>query len=404
MRIIHTADWHLCDQLRHVDRTNDLQARVEIVASLCEDNRADALLIAGDLFAEQASVKEMTHALTHVYEVFAPFFARGGTIFAVTGNHDHEDRIEMLRVGMRLAAPAVGSRRFLPGRMYLLNRPYFGTFEAACGERVQVLLIPYPTASRYAEQSDEFRSKDEEHRVLQGRVVEEIRTASTHHEFDQTLPTVLGAHLHVRGAEIHNLYRPTEKDEIVFEAGFLPTSWAYIGLGHIHKPQCLGGMQHVRYPGSLDRLDFSERGDEKGVVLLDLGQTGLRSEPVWLPIAATPMHDITITDAAAELPTLADHYPDRATAIVRIRVPHNGTGTSRHEITQDLRRLFPRYAEIAWIKTETSSPVAGSGNFTPQADFRSTIRDFLKGKLEGDPDKEEVLSLAESFLIAEAMS
>ena len=60
----------------------------------------------------------------HLHGVFAPFFARGGTIIAVTGNHDREDRIEMLRAGMRLAAPVAGNRRFLTSRMYLLNRPY----------------------------------------------------------------------------------------------------------------------------------------------------------------------------------------------------------------------------------------------------------------------------------------
>jgi exonuclease SbcD len=401
MRIIHTADWHLCDWLRHVNRTADLRSRVEIVAGLCEEHRADALLIAGDLFSEQASVEDMTQALTHLYEVFAPFFARGGMILAVTGNHDKEARIEMLRAGMRLAAPAVSSRRFLPGRMYLLNRPYFGTFETAAGDRVQVVLIPYPTASRYAEQGDEFRSKDEENRVLHGRVAAEIRIAGAHPEFDQTLPTVLAAHLHVRGSEIHSLYKLTERDDVVFDTGFLPTTWSYIGLGHIHKPQCLGGMQHVRYPGSLDRLDFAERGDDKGVVLLDLGQTGLRCEPVWLPIAATPMHDVTITDAAAELPALAERYPDRETAVVRVRVTHNSAGPSRHEITQELRRLFPRHAEITLIKPESSAGGATAGGLRPQADYRATIRDFLKRSLDGDPDKEEVLLLAERFLTSE---
>src|SRR5262245_57963635 len=213
MRIIHTADWHLCDWLRHVNRAADLRARVEVVAERCEEHRADALLIAGDLFSEQASVEDMTEALTHLYEVFTPFFVRGGTILAVTGNHDKEARIEMLRAGMRLAAPAAGSRRFLPGRMYVLNRPYFGTFETAAGNRVQVVLIPYPTASRYAEHGDEFRSKDEENRVLHGRVAEEIRIAGAHAEFDQALPTLLTAHLHVRGAEMHTLYKLTERDD-----------------------------------------------------------------------------------------------------------------------------------------------------------------------------------------------
>ncbi|MFN4261703.1 MAG: exonuclease SbcCD subunit D [Gemmataceae bacterium] len=404
MRIIHTADWHLCDWLRQVNRTDDLTARVEVVAGLCEEHRADALLIAGDLFSEQASVEDMTQALTHLHKTFASFFDRGGTILAVTGNHDKDARIEMLRAGMRLAAPAAGSRQFLSGRMYLLNRPYFGTLQTRAGDRAQFVMIPYPTVSRYAEHDDEFRSKDEENRVLQGRVAQEMQIAAGHGEFDQTLPTVLAAHLHIRGAEVHSLYKLTERDDVVFDTGFLPTAWAYIGLGHIHKPQCLGGMPHVRYPGSLDRLDFGERGDDKGVVLLDLGPSGLRCEPAWIPIPATPMHDVTVTDAAAELPALAGQYPDRETAIVRIRVTHNLAGPSRHAITQELRRLFPRYADITWIKPDALARDSTASGFKPQADYRTTIRDFLTRELDGDADKEDVLTLAEQFLTAEAAS
>jgi exonuclease SbcD len=74
MRIIHTADWHLCDRLHRVDRTDDLMARVRVVADLCEQHETDVLLIAGDLFSEQASVESMTHALTDLREAFAPFF------------------------------------------------------------------------------------------------------------------------------------------------------------------------------------------------------------------------------------------------------------------------------------------------------------------------------------------
>ncbi len=310
----------------------------------------------------------------------------------------------MLRAGMRLAAPAVGSRRFLSGRMYLLNRPYFGTLQTLAGERAQFVMLPYPTVSSYAEHDDEFRSKDEENRVLQGRVAQEIQIARCHPEFDQTLPTILAAHLHIRGGEVHSLYKLTERDDVVLDAGFLPTAWAYIGLGHIHKPQCLGGMSHVRYSGSLDRLDFSEHADEKGVVLIDIGPAGLQGEPAWLPIPATPMHDVTVADAAVELPALVGKYTDRETAIVRIRVQHDPAGPSRHEITQELRRLFPRNVDITCTKPDALAREATVSGFKPDTDYRTTIRDFLTKELEGDPDKEDILTLAEQYLTAEAAS
>src|SRR5688572_29722815 len=106
MRLIHTADWHLGDQLGRVDRTDDLRRRVEIVADLCEKHSADVLLIAGDLFSEQARIEQMTDDLRHLLSVFADFFARGGTILALTGNHDIDGKINLIRTGMAMAAPA----------------------------------------------------------------------------------------------------------------------------------------------------------------------------------------------------------------------------------------------------------------------------------------------------------
>src|SRR5947199_10442614 len=74
MRLIHTADWHLCDRLGRVNRTADLKRRVERVAELCQEHAVDVLLIAGDLFSEQASPEDMTEALKHIQTTFAEFF------------------------------------------------------------------------------------------------------------------------------------------------------------------------------------------------------------------------------------------------------------------------------------------------------------------------------------------
>jgi exonuclease SbcD len=402
MRIIHTADWHLCDRLGHVDRTDDLNRRVKVVADLCESHRVDALVIAGDLFSEQASVESMTAALTHLHGVFEPFFRRGGTILSVTGNHDRETRIEMLRAGMHLASPFDGSRRFLPGRMYILNRPFFGSLITPQGASAQFVLIPYPTASRYAQATDEFRSKEEETRILQLRVAEEIFAATHHPEFVQSVPTLLAAHLHVRGAEVHALYRISERDDITFSSESFPDSCCYVALGHIHKPQRLDGKRHIRYPGSLDRLDFTEQHDDKGVLLLELAGAGLVGEPTWLPIPSTPMYDIVITDPATELATLADRHPDRETALVRARVAHMPDGPSRSEIHRQLRRMFPRLKELEFLKPD--APVGGRRGFKPQADYRATIREFVAKELAEDADGPEVLALLETFLPKETPS
>jgi DNA repair protein SbcD/Mre11 len=218
MRIIHTADWHLCDRLGRVDRTADLKARVERVAGLCEEHAADVLLVAGDLFSEQASVDQVTDALGHLGTTFRSFLDRGGTVLAITGNHDHDGRINFLRSAMPLMAPLVRPGTRLPvGRLYLLNGCFYGVLEPRPGDAVQFVLVPYPRASRYDLSAANYRSKEEETRLLHARVADWVREVANRPGFDPAVPTVLAAHLHVRGAELHSLYKLTDKDDVLFD-------------------------------------------------------------------------------------------------------------------------------------------------------------------------------------------
>jgi exonuclease SbcD len=406
MKIIHTADWHLCDRLGRINRTDDLHARVERVAQFCQERQADVLLIAGDLFDDQASVDDMTCALTRIREVFAPFFARGGTILALTGNHDRDGRINMVRAGMTLAAPAAGRDGPLEnGRMYLLNGRAVATLSGADGGSVQFVFIPYPFASRYDLSAAEYRTKEEENRLLQGRIAEWIQGLPNHPRFNPRLPTVLAAHLHVRGAEVGGAsrYVLTERDDVQFDLADLNPGWAYIALGHVHKPQAIKDLANFRYPGSLDRLDFGETHNAHGVLFVEVGRTGLVRDPEHLPIPATPFHTITVTDPETELPGLAEQYPDRETAIVRVTVSPFAAGPSRDEITRQVRRLFPRLHELKWAEKPREEGASERDMFMPRADFSSTVRNYLEQRLtkDKDPNKDAILALADEFLRAE---
>jgi exonuclease SbcD len=403
MRLIHTADWHLCDKLGRIDRTDDLHKRVERVAELCLEREADVLLIAGDVFSDQATVDDMTRSLNHLRELFGKFFERGGTILALTGNHDRDGRINIVRAGMTLAAPDAGRDGTLEnGRMYLINGRAVAALKSAEGRRVQFVFVPYPFASRYELSAAEYRTKEEENRLLHGRIAEWIQGIPNRAGFDPHLPTVLAAHLHVRGSEMHRLYQLRECDDVIFDFADLNPGWAYVALGHIHKAQVLLDQTNVRYCGSLDRLDFDEQHDDHGVYFVEVGQTGLTGQPEHLRIPATPFRRVTLSDPEAELPKLADQHPDRDTAIVSVTVNPFTAGPSRDEIARQIRRIFPRLHELKWNDRPRQESLDGSGSFTPRADLPSTVREYLTKELADDPDKEPVLALADEFLRAES--
>lgn len=401
MRIVHTADWHLCDRLGRIDRTDDLNDRVARVAELCEREAADVLVIAGDLFYERARDTEIADALKHVHAVFGPFFERGGTILAVTGNHDDDGQIDLVRRGQFLASPAPSGGVFARGRMYLQNGLAFGRFEARDGSAAQFVLVPYPRAVRY-ELPDDYRTREAEHNLLRDRLTTwltyEVFQKSN---FDLHLPTVLVAHLHVRGANVNRgLFRISDADDVQIEAAVMKTGWSYAALGHIHQPQAVGDDPTVRYPGPLDRLDFGEKDDERGVIVFDLGPKGVIGAPRCLPLEPTPFLDIRIADPDAELPALAEKYPQREKAIARVFIENVGT-LSRDEIGRKVKALFPRLHQLHFPEVAARGE-ASTG--APGADkpFADRVRAYLDDALADDADRAAVLELAQTFLDAEA--
>src|SRR5262249_13817165 len=153
-----TADWHLNDRLGRIDRTDHLRCRVQQVADICEREGIDVLVIAGDLFSEQAEVSsrvnQVAESLRHLRETFREFFKRGGIILAVTGNHDQDGRVrpclELARAGMDIdEPPRTRGDYFDPGKMYLLDTAFVGRVrDAREGFAVQFALLPFPSLSR----------------------------------------------------------------------------------------------------------------------------------------------------------------------------------------------------------------------------------------------------------------
>ena len=53
----------------------------------------------------------------------------------------------------------------------------------------------------------------------------------------------------------------------------------YFALGHLHKPQIVNGLQHIRYAGSLMKMSFAECEKEKEFVLWDTNQPDVFRTP-----------------------------------------------------------------------------------------------------------------------------
>jgi DNA repair protein SbcD/Mre11 len=396
MRLLHTADWHLGDRLGRIDRTLDLRKAVERVGDYCQQQRVDVLLVAGDLFSELARPDGLRETIEHWQQVFRDFMAGGGTILTLTGNHDNETFCRTLTHAMNLAAPTAGEIGELvpPGRLYLATEPTLLRLkDQRDGFDVQFVLMPYPTPSRYLrdEANQKYSTPEEKNQKLMAAFLGALRTIQRHENFDRNCPTVLAAHVNVSGAMIGpSLFRLAEQDDVVIPADELQAEFAYVALGHVHKPQALTGREHVRYSGSIEKMDLGESGDAKSVVVFDIGPSGLIGSPRLLPMPTTPIYQIDIRTPAVDLPELRRRFPDPSNDLVHLQITYQSGVDVLEEVLRETEEIFPRYYHRDWHDAGALGPaLMPSEESSHGKAFEDTVRDYIRRELMNHSDDEQ---------------
>lgn len=407
MKLLHTSDWHLNDRLGGIDRTPHLRMRVEKVAQICEERKVDVLVIAGDLFSEQSEVSvrinQIAESFRHIRLTFRSFFARGGIILAVTGNHDQDGRVQpnlsIARAGMDIAEPPKKrGEYFSPSRMYLLDTAFVGRIHDAREQfDVQFALLPFPGLSRVLTGSETATTAAELNRPVGEHVANWIRSLPETPGYDVNLHTVLVAHLNVTGADVgRGMFRANETYNILLDAAALPTGFDYIALGHVHKPQRLRDQDHIRYSGSLDRMDHGDDDPTKEIVLVDIGPDGRRSV---VPIQIEPTQFITATITAAETAAeeLAAQVPDPRSALVRV-VVESAAASAGAAIDFAIRDALPAVTGVDWRPPETHPNQQDTVEIHGDS-VRERVLGFLADRIPTeDSDRDALLDLAIHFL------
>ena len=270
IKVLHFSDIHLGSGFSHgkVNPQTGLNSRLEDFVnclSLCIDRAinepVDLVLFGGDAFPDATPPP-------YIQEAFAAQFRRLAdadipTILLV-GNHDQHSQGNggaSLCIYRTLAVPG-----FIVGDNLITHK-----ITTKNGE-IQVITLPWLTRSSLLTQSKtEGLSLDEINQLLikalEPVLEEEIR------KLDPDIPTILLGHLMVSRA------RFGAEQFLAVGRGFtIPISllirpeFDYVALGHVHKHQNLNPNNDppVIYPGSIERVDFSEEKEDKGYVLLNL--------------------------------------------------------------------------------------------------------------------------------------
>ena len=257
MRILHTGDWHLGRHFEGRSLEQDHQAVLDQVLEALRTHEPDALVVAGDIFDRAAPPETSVRQLNDfIQRVTAETRA---AIVMIAGNHDSGDRIGAM------AMLADRRRAHVRGSLVADEQPFILT-DAHGPVAVSALPFGYEHAARACFANADIRTPAD---VMRAQI------AATRPHVPGNARWVVVAHAFVDGGTDSDAERSLSRavggietvPADVFEGAH------YVALGHLHRPQSIGG-EHIRYSGAPLAFGFDEEGDEKSMVLVDIDGGG----------------------------------------------------------------------------------------------------------------------------------
>jgi exonuclease SbcD len=386
LKILHFADLHLgVETYGRLDPATGLSSRLldflkalDQVVDYALKNRVDLVLFCGDAYRSreptQTQQREFAKRINRLSTSSIP-------IFLLVGNHDLPNAIARATTTEIFDTLAVKN-------VYVSNRPDVYLIPTNSGA-IQIVSLPWPRRSA-------LLTKEETKNLTFDQINQRLQQALTNviaasiSKLDPGLPAILAAHVWVSGAQVGSERSMT----IGQEHALLPSNVAnpafdYIALGHIHKHQVLINNPPVVYSGSLERLDFSEEGDDKGFYLVEFDpdrETGKR-------LVSFDFHKVTgrrfltininiepqdTEPTAIVLKAIAEQHDKVKSAIVRLSIslPSESEGQLRDSDIRDAMKEAHYFTIAKDIKRETRLRL---GKWTAE---EITPLDALKAYLE----------------------
>lgn len=228
-RIVHTADWHLGARLMDCERHDEHRAFLDWLLARLVELRPDLLIVAGDIFDVAAPSQE-------ALKLYYTFLSRlAGTVKCQTlilgGNHDSPATLHAPRDVLR----ALNVR--------VVASPPADLGEAVLEfDQVVVCAVPY-LKERDVRTASPGQSADEVAAAIRAGIRKHYRSIFTAAQAKAAGRLIVGTgHLTAVGSAIS----PSERTIHIGNLGAIEAAcfdgFAYTALGHIHRPQSVGGM------------------------------------------------------------------------------------------------------------------------------------------------------------------
>lgn len=356
MKFIHLGDLHLGKNVNDFSMIEDQKYMLGQILDLVRNEDIDGVILAGDIYDRTVPSEEAVKVL----DGFLTSLAAGGKkVFAVSGNHDSDERLNY------------GSRLFEANNIYIAGR-YDGQIKCVDVEDehgpLHVWLMPYVKASRVAHFFPEgdtstydaaFRTaigscdiNKEERNVI---VVHQFVTAS--HEAEPELS----------GSETIYLNVGT-LDRISADCF---DDFDYVAMGHIHSSQAVG-RETCRYSGSLLKYSLNNRelAQEKTVPIVTFGGKG----DVEVELRTIrPLREVR--HIRGQLQDLLESAVDTDDYIYATLTDEE----SQFDAMARLREVYPNVMKLDYDNRETRALMEADQEFeTEDKSFSELVTDFFR--------------------------
>lgn len=276
IKILHTADWHIGKVLHLYELEADHKLFFNWMIELIRKEEIDVLIVAGDVFDQNNPPNE---ARKLYYELLKDLAQLSIQVIIVGGNHDSinmlhasKELLGLLGITVIAGVPEEFEDQIIP----LINKA--GIIGAVCAA------VPYlrdkDLRAYIAGESTESRIQ-----ATKSGILEHYKKCRSLIEtkYSNQYPSIATGHLYIQGATLSDSERDIQiGNQAGIDAASLTGMFDYIALGHIHIANRYGNGQ-MRYCGSPIPLSFSEKEDEKKVIIVEIDNNTLTSRSVNVP-------------------------------------------------------------------------------------------------------------------------
>lgn len=256
VKVLHTADWHIGKLLHKYSLEEDHRLFFDWLYDTIQARDIDLLLVSGDVFD---TAFPSNASLGMYYGFLTRLLGHKCRIIITGGNHDSAGVLNAPRdLLTHLTINVVGDVTGFPSAGYFAF-PEWG---------ISIGAIPFLRDSDLRRAVSGLGYEDRAALIREG-IARFYHEMADHHQSAYPGNSLIGmGHLFVSGAEVSESERDIHVvgNLAAFGGAQFPPGYAYLALGHIHKPQKI--TDSIRYSGSPIPLSFSERNDPKYVIEL----------------------------------------------------------------------------------------------------------------------------------------